>query len=298
MLIKRISPFIMMMMLLAGCYQQANDTFDTVDSQGSDTSTIGITQIVATETSTQEIMVIDPNATPEAVVVTEEVVATEEMVESPTTESIQSVEASPTLRIIQPTSTVAGASVPATQPPQDTQPTATQQAVVIITPDTGPSQLTIPTATTAPADSVVNNGLPPTPTAIPTEVDEACQYTIVNGDNLFRISLNNNVSLEDLLAVNGLSENSIIQPGQVLTLPDCEVDAAETEEAVTSATATETSETTTAGQQTHIVASGETLLAIARRYGVTVNEILAVNNLPDPNRLVVGQQIVIPASGE
>jgi spore germination protein len=44
----------------------------------------------------------------------------------------------------------------------------------------------------------------------------------------------------------------------------------------------------------HVVARGETLNQIARRYGSTVSQIAAANELPDPNRLAVGQAVVIP----
>lgn len=44
-------------------------------------------------------------------------------------------------------------------------------------------------------------------------------HTIQVGDSLFRIALQYGVELNALLAANGLSENSIIQPGQELIIP-------------------------------------------------------------------------------
>ena len=44
----------------------------------------------------------------------------------------------------------------------------------------------------------------------------------------------------------------------------------------------------------HWVVAGETLYAIALEYGVTVEAIVAANGLEDPNRLQVGQELVIP----
>ncbi len=44
----------------------------------------------------------------------------------------------------------------------------------------------------------------------------------------------------------------------------------------------------------HVVGSGETLSEIARRYNSNVSQIAAANELPDPNRLTVGQALVIP----
>lgn len=44
----------------------------------------------------------------------------------------------------------------------------------------------------------------------------------------------------------------------------------------------------------HIVQQGETLLAIAEQYGVTVQEIVAANGLENPDHLQIGQELIIP----
>ena len=45
---------------------------------------------------------------------------------------------------------------------------------------------------------------------------------------------------------------------------------------------------------THIVAKGETLSSIARKYGVTVHELQTVNKITNKNVIYVGQQLSIP----
>jgi LysM repeat protein len=45
----------------------------------------------------------------------------------------------------------------------------------------------------------------------------------------------------------------------------------------------------------YIVRQGDTLTAIAEQYGTTVEEIMAANNLSDPNALQVGQALIIPS---
>ena len=45
----------------------------------------------------------------------------------------------------------------------------------------------------------------------------------------------------------------------------------------------------------HVVLPGETLFHIAKRYGVTVDDIVAANNLADRNIIHVGQELVIPS---
>jgi murein DD-endopeptidase MepM/ murein hydrolase activator NlpD len=47
---------------------------------------------------------------------------------------------------------------------------------------------------------------------------------------------------------------------------------------------------------THIVEPGDTLSGIAARYGFALDEIISFNSLKDPNRLKVGQELLLPAA--
>lgn len=46
----------------------------------------------------------------------------------------------------------------------------------------------------------------------------------------------------------------------------------------------------------HVVAVGETLFSIARRYGTTVDAIAHANLIPDPRQIYAGQRLVIPSA--
>ncbi|WDR05761.1 M23 family metallopeptidase [Devosia rhodophyticola] len=48
----------------------------------------------------------------------------------------------------------------------------------------------------------------------------------------------------------------------------------------------------------HTIAGGESLYTIARRYDVTTQSIVQANNLGSPDRIVVGQQIIIPGRAD
>jgi spore germination protein len=50
--------------------------------------------------------------------------------------------------------------------------------------------------------------------------------------------------------------------------------------------------------QIHVVQRGENLWLISSRYGVNPNQIITVNELQDPNHLVIGQALVIPTLSE
>jgi len=52
-------------------------------------------------------------------------------------------------------------------------------------------------------------------------------------------------------------------------------------------------ETQPAGQ-IYIVQAGDTLSGIALRFGVTVDDLVRVNNITDPNALAIGTHLIIP----
>jgi lysozyme len=66
-------------------------------------------------------------------------------------------------------------------------------------------------------------------------------------------------------------------------------------EAAVQATATaKATTTTTTRDTTHTVAQGESLLAIASRYGLTLDQLAAANGISNANKVFVGQVLKIP----
>jgi murein DD-endopeptidase MepM/ murein hydrolase activator NlpD len=47
--------------------------------------------------------------------------------------------------------------------------------------------------------------------------------------------------------------------------------------------------------RTHTVQPGDTLWSLSRRYEVSVSDLVRANDLTDPNRLSVGERLIIPA---
>ena len=147
------------------------------------------------------------------------------------------------------------------------------------------------------------------PAADTVAVDPACIYSVQPGDNLYRIALNNGTTIEQMRTANPslTGENPVLQIGQELQLPNCsgsdapvdtETGSIEVQQppqptsvpgAVESAT-----QPATGGQETYTVRSGDTLFIIAQRLGTTVSALQQANQLADPNRLDVGQVLIIP----
>lgn len=54
----------------------------------------------------------------------------------------------------------------------------------------------------------------------------------------------------------------------------------------------------TSGGGTHVVRKGDTVFAVARRYGVEVRDVITTNRLRPPYVLLLGQRLKVPGSGQ
>lgn len=109
-------------------------------------------------------------------------------------------------------------------------------------------------------------------------------YAVQAGDTLTQIGLRYGVSQQALMDANGITNPSLIVVGQRLVIPG---DAAEP--AVQEAAASEPTQPTV-----HVVSPGETLSAIAAKYGVSTGELAYANNIANPSMIRSGQRLTIP----
>jgi LysM repeat protein len=123
-----------------------------------------------------------------------------------------------------------------------------------------------------------------------TPVTTQRTHIVAAGDTLFTIAQTYGVTVEALAQANNINITDFLSEGQVLIVPAAGTTALPTAAATAQAT-------TTAGERVHIVAAGENLFRIGLRYGFTVEELAAYNNLPNPDRIDVGQVILIPPGG-
>ena len=127
-------------------------------------------------------------------------------------------------------------------------------------------------------------------------------YTVVSGDGLYAIARKTGTSIDDLLSLNGLSLNSTIYPGQVLKLSSSSETSA-SEEASTSTEETSSEETSTSSEQpstggTYTVVSGDGLYAIARKTGISIEDLLSLNGLSLNSTIYPGQVLTLSANTE
>lgn len=294
MTLKRILPFLLITILATGCFRQARDTFEPVDSTG---GTIPITQDAQTAPEdaepTGDVILIDPSgstddATPTTFIIQPETNTPRPQIVEPETDTETGVDATPTIIIIQ--STAAPTSV---VPPTDDNAAALSTATpaqTFITPDVD-LELIEPTATETPPVTATPLETSPVDTS-ETIVDEnpltICEYEVVGGDTLFGIAIRNDVSLAELREVNGL-EGDFIDVGQILILPGCNDDGTLRPTSTPRPTNTPRPD----GEFIHRVASGDTLYDLAIRYGTTITRIREANGLSN-NVIRPGQELIIP----
>lgn len=121
-----------------------------------------------------------------------------------------------------------------------------------------------------------NSGtVPSTPIPAPNPVEHVGHpatgtYTVQSGDTLSSIADKFGTTYQVLAAINGIGDPNQIWPGQVLKV------------------------TGTASQEsTYYVQAGDTLSAIATKFGTTVSNLVSINHISNPNVIYVGQKIYV-----
>ena len=98
-------------------------------------------------------------------------------------------------------------------------------------------------------------------------------YKVMKGDTLYGIAKKLDTTVDEIKKINNLDSNAL-SIGQVLKVPTKVVDTGETE--------------------LYQVKVGDTLYSIANKYGITLKELKAINNLTD-DKLAIGQLLNVPS---
>jgi LysM repeat protein len=143
----------------------------------------------------------------------------------------------------------------------------TAAAIITANPGANPNALKIGQQVCIPRQSVY----PPCPSGN--------YYTIRQGDTLFAIARRFNISLVDLTAANPGINPIKLMVGQVICIPVAMPPV-----------------TCPAGSTAYTVKAGDTFYSIAKKYNITVAALMNANPSVDPNSLLIGQIICIPAA--
>ena len=118
-------------------------------------------------------------------------------------------------------------------------------------------------------------------------------YVVRSGDTLLAIAYRFGVDVNSLMAANGLRSDRL-SIGQVLRIPGTVAPALVVQAAPAVQAAPLPAPYNGPG---YVVQSGDTLLAIAYRLGVSADALMAANGLPSADRLSVGQVLRVPGGG-
>lgn len=106
-------------------------------------------------------------------------------------------------------------------------------------------------------------------------------YTVQPGDTLSGIARRYGVSVEELESINGITNPNLIYPGEVLKIyPNEKREPRDTDRI--------------RFYSTYIVRSGDTLSSIAQRFDTTVNELVRLNDISNPNLIYPGEILKVP----
>ena len=145
--------------------------------------------------------------------------------------------------------------------------------------DYSPATTTTPTVATTLVAVATTTGPPATTTVAVADVPES--VTVEKGDSLSKIAKRYGTTVDALVRINDLCDANQIFVGQVVVLEDPEAGA----DADAAGDRVETAIVT--------VQPGDSLSKIAKRHDTTVEELMALNDIDDPNLLFVGQELLV-----
>ena len=112
-------------------------------------------------------------------------------------------------------------------------------------------------------------------------------YTVKAGDTLSAIASRYSTSSSTLASLNSLSNPNLIYVGQVLKVSS---------NASTSSSTNSSANSTVTTAASYTVKAGDTLSAIAAKYGTTYQALASTNSISNPNDIYVGQVIKVSAT--
>jgi LysM repeat protein len=128
------------------------------------------------------------------------------------------------------------------------------------------------------------------PPAAPASASAGATVHVVRpGEHLTGIARQHGTSVAALAAANRLANPSYIRVGQRLVIPSAAASVVQPAPATPVAAAPPT-----ASSRSHRVAPGEYLIGIARRYGTSVQAIMAANGMSNPSFIRAGDVLRIP----
>jgi LysM repeat protein len=132
---------------------------------------------------------------------------------------------------------------------------------------------------------------------VPATASASFMHVVAPGESLASVAATDGLSINQLAAANGLSPDSQLIAGSSLAIPPQAGGTTPTTYSAapsTAATFVSTSQPAASSGGGYVVQPGDTLSAIAARYGVTVDQLAADNGLSAGGLLVSGSTLTVP----
>ncbi|WP_432664368.1 LysM peptidoglycan-binding domain-containing protein [Wukongibacter baidiensis] len=112
---------------------------------------------------------------------------------------------------------------------------------------------------------------------IPQENSESKIHIVKSGDTFWIISEKYGVDIYELMKINNATENTVLNIGDEVIIPNS---------------------SSNEDPQKYTVQSGDTYWIISQKLGVSLDDLLEVNNANENSMLLIGQEIIIPNSAD
>ena len=122
-------------------------------------------------------------------------------------------------------------------------------------------------------------------------------YVIQSGDSLSKIAARHGVKTAELAELNNISDPNKIRIGQKLVLPAYAKASTSAPKAPAAEKKAPAAKAEVAADGIYVVKNGDALSKIAKAHGVKQSEIMALNNITDPNKIRIGQKLKMPVAG-
>jgi len=106
-------------------------------------------------------------------------------------------------------------------------------------------------------------------------------YVVKRGNTLSQIALNFGTTVREIAGLNNIQNPNLIFVGQILKID------------TTNNLSVITSDKYETNQIIYTIKRGDTLTSIAKKYGVSIQSIVSLNNIPNPNLIFTGNRLKI-----
>ncbi len=114
------------------------------------------------------------------------------------------------------------------------------------------------------------------------------EYVVRSGDTLSGIAARYDLNWQEVAAMNGMGEFSVLNLGDVVRLPSPAEKILRSNEDSSAAVGNGDA------PRTHVIAAGETVITVAARYGIGWGELLRINGLGENSVIQIGQELRLP----